>query len=408
MTPICIVVQSVYDHDPRVRRKAEALAAAGYSVDVLALRPSGGRKQYAIGGVTVRTIAIGKMRGSLTRYFFEYAAFFVWALVRVSVQMRRRRYAIIDVNTLPDFLVFAALPAKMMGAKVVLDMHEMTPEFYMSKYGMAETSPVVRLLKHLERISCTFADHVITISEPVTDLFVGRGLDPKKATVMMNAADDARFESSGRRRTLRRDAPTFVMMYHGTLTGIYGLDIAIEALALAKADLPGAEFWILGSGPEAGPLQTLARERGLESTVRFIGQVPAEAVAGWVEQSDIGVLPIRRDVFLDLCFPNKLPEYIIAGKPVVIARLAAIRHYFGDDALAFFEPHAAADLARQMTLLYREPDRREQLAAKARDAYEPIRWEVMKQRYLTLVGRLAGARAAASEAPAVEKPVTAS
>src|ERR1700687_2565784 len=152
MRSVCQVVQNVYDIDPRVRRKAEALVAAGYSVDVLALRADGGQKNYCLNGVNVRTLALGKKRGSIARYLFEYAAFFLWAFIRVPVQMLRRHYSVIDVNSLPDFLIFAPLWARWMGAKLVLDLHEITPEFYMSKYGVAENSWTVRLLTYLETI----------------------------------------------------------------------------------------------------------------------------------------------------------------------------------------------------------------------------------------------------------------
>ena len=134
MKSVCFVVQNVYDFDPRVRRKAEALVAAGFSVDVLALRPSDGKKSYVLNGVNVRTVSLGKKRGSLARYFLEYATFFLWTFVRVTLQMLRRRYAVIDVNSLPDFLIFAPVLARWMGAKLILDLHEIMPEFYMSKY----------------------------------------------------------------------------------------------------------------------------------------------------------------------------------------------------------------------------------------------------------------------------------
>ena len=140
MKSICMLLQNQYDVDMRVRRKAEALVAAGYSVDVLALRGAKAQKTYTLEGVRVHTLALGKKRGSLARYAFEYMAFFLWTFVWVTFQMPRRRYAVIDVNTLPDFLAFAPALAKLMGAKIVLDMHEITPEFYMSKYGIAQQS----------------------------------------------------------------------------------------------------------------------------------------------------------------------------------------------------------------------------------------------------------------------------
>ncbi len=388
MKSVCILLQNYYEFDVRVRRKAEALVAAGYSVDVLALRSSHTEKTYTLNGVNVDTISLGKKRGSLARYVFEYVAFFLWAFVRVSLQMRWRRYAFIDVNTLPDFLVFAAVAAKWKGAKLILDMHEITPEFYISKYGIAENSWSVRLLKHLEKISFDFADHVITVNEPIRNLLVSRGLPSRKSTVIMNVVDEARF-THGSSSSAAADAAAasgrFVIMYHGYLAEIYGLAIAIEAFCLVHNEMPGAEFWILGDGPEKGSLESLTQRRGLASKVRLIGLVLPTEVPAWLNKCDIGVLPMRRGIFLEFAFPNKLPEYIIMGKAVVISRLKAIQHYFSEEALAFFEPNNQADLARQMVRVYRDKGLRARLAARAKEEYTPIRWDVMKQRYLGLV-----------------------
>ena len=395
MKSVCQVVQNVYDIDPRVRRKAEALVAAGYTVDVLALRADGGKKTYSLNGVHVRTLALGKKRGSLTRYFFEYAAFFFWTMVRVPSQMLRRRYAVVDVNSLPDFLIFAPIVARWMGAKLILDLHEITPEFYMSKYGIAENSFTIRLLAWLEKISVRFADRVLTINTPIEDLLVSRGLDRSKSTVIMNAVDEARFAANAKSGSAlsRTDAGKFVMIYHGTLTDIYGLDIAVEAFALAQKKMPGAELWILGSGPEKEKLAALVKTRRLEAKVRLVGQVPATEIPGWLNRADAGILPIRRDIFLDFAFPNKLPEFIIAGKAVIVSRLKAIRHYFSEEAVAYFAPNDAGDLAREMIRLYDNPELRERLVVQARAEYVPIRWELMKDRYLSVVGDLQGSEA---------------
>src|SRR5207249_4950201 len=112
-----------------------------------------------------------------------------------------------DVNTLPDFLIFAPMFARWKGAKLILDMHEITPEFYISKYGIRENSWVVRLLKRLEKISFDFADHVITVNEPIQDLLVDRGLPRAKSTVIMNVADEALFASSSSAASAADPAP---------------------------------------------------------------------------------------------------------------------------------------------------------------------------------------------------------
>jgi glycosyltransferase involved in cell wall biosynthesis len=392
---VCLVVQNVYDIDIRVRRKAEALVAAGYHVDVLAIRsPRRRAKVYTLNGVNVHSISLGKKRGSPARYYFEYFIFFCWALAKLSMMMARRRYRVIDVNTLPDFLVFAAACPKWRGAKIILDMHEIMPEFLMSKYGVDNDHWQVRLARWLERVSFTYADHILTINEPIQQLLASRGLPTLRSTIIMNAADESMFLPAACPPTVAdgiAEKKGFVFIYHGTLTRIYGVDIMIEAFATAHPKIPGAELWIIGEGPEKKSLEKLSAASGVNSSVRFLGSMPPTEIAAWLARSDVGVLATRQDIFLDYSFSNKLSEYIIMGKAVIASRLRTLRHYFSEGALAYFEPHRPADLARKMTLLYRNEGLRAQLVEKAKEEYAPISWAVMKQRYLSRVESLTAA-----------------
>jgi glycosyltransferase involved in cell wall biosynthesis len=207
----------------------------------------------------------------------------------------------------------------------------------------------------------------------------------------MNSVDEGIF-ASARKVSVGGEANPgkrrFVMMYHGTLTHIYGLDIAIEAFAIARDRLEGAEFWILGNGPEKAALQELCLKRELGDRVKFLGSVLPEQVPQLLAQCDAGVLATRRDIFLDFSFSNKLSEYIIMGKAVISSRLRAIRHYFTEDALAFFEPNNPASLAEQMVQVYQSTELQERLKRRAAEEYAPICWEVMKERYLTMVQNL--------------------
>ena len=389
MNSICMLLQGYYEIDIRVRLKAEALVAAGYHVDVLALESSfSTSKTYTLNGVHVYTLKLGKNRGSLARYIYEYLAFFIWVVFKLPALMQHRRYAVIDVNTLPDFLIFAAFYARWRGAKLVLDMHEITPEFYISNYKVAQNSWLIRLLQRIERMSMSYADHVLTINGPVQELLQSRGLAKDKSTIIMNSADESLFsDSSSASPHSGNDRPegAFVFMYHGTLTRIYGLDVAIEAFGKACAAMPGAELWIIGSGPELGELRRLCEELRLRDRVKFVGTVLPSEIKQWLRQCNVGVLATRQDVFLDYSFSNKLSEYVIVGKPVIASRLRTIRHYFGDDALAYFTPEDSSGLARTMISLYNDENLCASLAGKAARDLHPIRWEVMKARYLALI-----------------------
>ena len=385
MKSVCLVVQNYYDIDPRVRRKAEALVKAGYDVDVIALRSSSSPSTiYSLNNVQIHTLPIEKKRGGFFRYLYEYIAFFIMAFFKVAIMMKKKKYIVIDVNTIPDFLVFAALLPKWLGAKVLLDMHEIMPEFYISKYGVDKRHWLIRLIGIQERLSISFADHVITINEPIQKLLESRGLDSKKATILMNSADESLFNRNKHPKEILENKD-FIMMYHGTLTPIYGLDIALNAFGMVHNKMPNAEFWIIGDGSERVALENLVRNLELGQKLKFIGMVPQQDIPEWLSRCDVGVLPTRRDVFLDFSFSNKLPEYIIMGKPVIVSSLKAIQYYFSERALAYFEAQNSSDLAQRMVELYKNPIMRPQLVEQAKKEYAKINWEVMKKRYLDLI-----------------------
>jgi glycosyltransferase involved in cell wall biosynthesis len=208
----------------------------------------------------------------------------------------------------------------------------------------------------------------------------------------MNAVDESLFAApSAAPAEAPARKPGFVMMYHGTLTKIYGLDLAIEAFAKVKERLADAEFWILGRGPQKDELQALAVQLGLSARIKFLGNVRPDEISAWLTYTDIGVLATRRDAFLDLSFSNKLSEYIIMRKAVLCSNLRSIRSYFSDNALQYFEANRSDDLAKQMLRLYEDAKLRRSLAERALIEYHPIRWEVMSERYRALVAALVAA-----------------
>jgi hypothetical protein len=71
---------------------------------------------------------------------------------------------VVQAHNLPDFLVFAALVPKLLGARLILDLHDLMPEFYASRFKSGMTSFPIRLLCWQERLSCLFAKHVITVT----------------------------------------------------------------------------------------------------------------------------------------------------------------------------------------------------------------------------------------------------
>lgn len=353
--------QAGFPRDPRVRREVDALRARGHRVEVICLRQPGEPARAELGGVGVLRLPLAHRRAGIRRYLWEYGAFLAATAGILSLRQLRRRYDLVQVNTLPDLLVFAALVPKLTGTPVLLDLHEVMPELASSTFGWGPHHPLVRLLARIEQAAIRFADGAIAVSEPCRARFVARGARPEKLTVVMNAADPALF-------TVRRppdgpnpaDAPVRLVS-HGTLVPRYGFDVLLRALAA----LPAARLEILGDGEIRADLERLAGELGVAERVTFAGFVPLQEVAARLVRADIGVVANRRDAFTDLVVPTKLMEYVALGLPAVVARTPAVEAYFDEQMVAYFCPGDPTDLARVLGGLMAEPVRRARLTACA-------------------------------------------
>src|ERR1700730_3113138 len=149
-----MLTHSYYDEDPRVRREAEALVACGRPVDVFALRQPGAPALDEVAGVRVHRLGVQRHQGAgLATYLREYLSFLARAGWAVTRHHWRRHYAIVQVHTLPDFLVFAGLPLKVVGVPLILDMHEAMPEFFRTRFPRASNRVVHWLVRAQERAS---------------------------------------------------------------------------------------------------------------------------------------------------------------------------------------------------------------------------------------------------------------
>jgi hypothetical protein len=227
-----MLVHSYYDEDPRVRREAESLVAAGRPVDVYALRRPDDPPWNEVAGVSVRRLNVQRHQGAgLGTYLWEYVAFLARAAWSVTTAHRRRRYALIQVHTLPDFLVAATLPLRLARVPVLLDLHEAMPEFFRSRFPRSANPLAYRLLRLQERASIGLASAAVTVNAAMRERLIGLGVSPDKVTVVANSPSLARFDPSQHEpRPFAADG-TVRLVYAGALTPTYELDVVLEALA---------------------------------------------------------------------------------------------------------------------------------------------------------------------------------
>jgi glycosyltransferase involved in cell wall biosynthesis len=379
----CMIAYTFYEEDNRVRRYAEALARRGDSVDVIALRRGGLPAYEVIKGVNVYRIQerVRNEKGKCS-YLSRLLKFLVNSAVFISRRHIASKYDLVHVHSVPDFEVFAALLPKLTGAKIILDIHDIVPEFYAAKFNVEPTSFVYKALVFLEKSSIRFSDHVIISNHLWEQKLVGRSVRQEKCSTYLNYPDSSIFQrpteslSGGKR---------FLIIYPGSLNWHQGLDIAIKAFAVAAVELPDAEFHIYGAGPEENSLRSLVADLGLKDRILFKGSLPLEEISEVMAKASVGVVPKRNDNFGGEAFSTKIFEFMSLGVPVVLSKTKIDEYYFDDSVVRFFEPENYRDLAESLVFLAKNEDERQLLLCRALEFVQDYCWDKKSSDYFRLI-----------------------
>ncbi len=386
---LCMVVHGPYPvGEPRVAREAMAALDGGFEVDVVAMRNPGEASDEVVDGVRVHRLQdLRSSRSRPSELAREYLGFSALAVNRVTRLHRENRYGVVQIHNPPDFLIAAAVVPRLTGARVVFDIHDLSPELFAARLAERPgASAIARALRWVESAAVRMADAVVTVHEPYRAELLARGVPARKIVVVLNALDEKLVPDT------RPDPQSsdFRIVYHGTITRHYGVDVLVDALASVVPEIPGAHLEIYGGGDAVSDVRARIEAHRLADRVDMAGRIlPHEDVLAKVNGASVGVvaqLPIARNL---QALPTKLLEYVALGVPVVASDVPAIRNSFGADELVFFRGGDSASLADALRTVAASPDasRRRADAASARYQAE-FRWAIYAQRYVDLLERL--------------------
>jgi glycosyltransferase involved in cell wall biosynthesis len=360
---------SEFETDPRVRRAADALAKRGHHVDLFCVTSPIATSEPRHPSVNIARLRISRRRAGTCRYAFEFVAFFLWALAHVTARHLRRRYEVVYVHNMPNFLVFAALVPKMGGAGVVLDVHDPAPELFASLHGGHPPGWLLRLARAEERISLSMANAVITVNESMRRRIGALYPTCVPVAVVMNLPDSTRFVPPPMLLGTRNGDQ---LVYSGSIAYRNGVDLVVRALGLLAEEFPSLRLRVIGDGAATPDVSALARDIGVGERVEFLHWVPYEQLPPLVADATAGISPQREDIFGSLVFSMKVPEYVSLGLPVICSAIPTMRHYFTDDELLFFEPGSTDDLAAAIRKVLTDPAAAQERAARARQKLERL------------------------------------
>ncbi|MGB7876986.1 MAG: glycosyltransferase family 4 protein [Anaerolineales bacterium] len=389
----CMIVHAYYPlGETRVEREALALIDAGYAVDVICLRDEDERSFESINDVEIyRLPVMRKNVGGFFGQFLEYISFFALVFFKLIALYPRRNYGTVQAHNLPDFLIFSALIPKLFGARLILDLHDLMPEFFASKTNRSMDSFLVRLVILQEQLSCRFADQVVTVTEIWRERLISRGTRADKVSVVMNVADDRIFHSNSSEEHGLRENHGFRLIYHGTFKQHYGMAELIRAVKLASNEVRGLHLTLQGVGEYHAEMVRMVDELELHQYVQINAfSLPTEELPALIKKADAGVVPNHNDVFTGDLLPTKMLEYIALDVPVIAAKTRVISQYFDEKMVQFFTPGDPESLAQNIIYLSNHRDRLTEQILNSKKFTEDYSWRSVSRKYVELIKGLSG------------------
>jgi hypothetical protein len=379
---IAIVRHSFYPSELNVKREAEALRDAGYEVDVICLRGEDEATCEDIEGIHVHRLPVGHRRGKILRYIWEYNAFFALASAKLARLHAKHRYAAVQVNTMPDYLVFVALFPKLSGARVVLHLHEPVPELFGTMFPARwYTRPFLWTLERVEQASIKFADRAITVTDQMRDNFVRRGADPTKIAVVVNVPDDRYFRIENYRTCAARSSDEARGACARRVSACSPTARSRSATAsnplFVRWPSPGAragiEFRFMGGGDHLRACSRSPRSSASRTACTISGFVPFEQMVEEILLADVCVVAVERIRTRCWCTPTRCSS-TWRSSDQSSCHGSTRAAYMTEDAALYFESGNAAS-SQSAWSMWRKPAGRRGARAPSDALYLEHRWE---------------------------------
>jgi glycosyltransferase involved in cell wall biosynthesis len=311
---------------------AEALAARGHDVTVIASRPARSivPERETRHGVRIERVHGTRAAGRRLRgKAWDFATFYFAALWRLC-SIARRGTTVVAMTDPPLLGIGTWLVARLRGARVVHWVQDIYPELAIELAGQRW----LRLIRPLRNHTWRDADHVVTLGQDMAGVLADAGVAPRRLTLVPNwgphgvgSPDPA---AVARLRLTWGLEGKFVVAYSGNLGRVHDLEPVLAAAELLRGE-PGIVFIFVGDGAQRATLEADATRRGL-SQVRFLAAQPRDRLAAALGVGDVHLVTLRPGCERYV-FPSKLHGIAAVGRPALfvgpprceIAQLAAER-----------------------------------------------------------------------------------
>lgn len=228
----------------------------------------------------------------------------------------------------PDLIVgssphlFAALAgyylSRRLGCPFFFEIRDLWPQALIDMNSISEKHPMVPVMRRVEKILFNNAEHIIVLAEGSIPYLKDRGVSQNRISFIPNGVHQEHFIPHKSRDESRKKYGfnRFTVVYTGAHGPANALQTILEAADYLRGG-PEIEFVLVGDGPVKAELQNRAQEAGLPN-LRFADPVPKGEIPDLLCAADAAVITLKEaKAFYNAVSPNKLFDYLAAGKPVL-------------------------------------------------------------------------------------------
>ena len=280
---------------------------------------------------------------------------------------------VIASSTYPLDMVAARRIARKAVARLVFEVHDLWP-LTLTEMGMPKWHPFVVLMQWAEHFAYRNADRVISILPNAACHMESHGLRPDKFRHVPNGIVTAEWESDrapvprehAEVLAALREEGRFLVAYAGAHGLANALNTVVDAAALLREH--PASFVLVGQGSQKEALHRKALALDLKNIV-FLPPVPKASIPSLLSSMDVLLIGLKRTpLFRFGISPNKLMDYMMAGKPIIQAIEAGNDMVAGTEcglSVPPQEPQAIAEAT--LRLLALSPSEREAMGLRGRE-----------------------------------------
>lgn len=381
---IAMIAYTTLSTDSRVIREALAAKEAGFNVDLYTLNE---RNRINLDRMNIIYTKNMQYKGkNKFKFVLGYINYFFFCFFKISKNYLKKRYKIIHVNNMPNFLVFSCIIPKLFGTKIILDIHDLVPEVFAQKFNISLNHPFIKLLYFEERFSGNFADVVISTNRLHSQRLLSNKIKKNNLPIILNAADEKIFMPPNNRNFLAKE---IIIIYPTTIAKHLGIDLLIDAIEILKHRKCKIKLRIFGDGEYRETATKLVDQKRLNDYIEFSdGFINFSSLSEEFDKAHIGILPYPKGYSTSFQMPIKMHEYFIKGLCVIASDNEIIREYFSDCAL-LFKAGDPKDLADTLYLLIQNRELMKEYANKGFEYYLKHPWSKYKKIYIDLLNDLA-------------------